>query len=173
MLSEGGDAGKPGDAVGVYSLYFKKYNEMSRTMPVIHPLAIDHAVTAIPVHSCAIEAHAGAQGLRLLLNDGASSYRIDLPDFVVLQLLRTVSQREATQLPMGMVGIEHGMKVAPVQEWRVAQLDEQGTAAIQLTDVRGIAGVYAFDLEELEALYLVIGDLMQRVRPSAASTTFN
>ena len=173
MLSEGGDAGKPGDAAGVYSLYFKKYNEMSRTMPVTHPLSNDHAVTAIPVHSCAIEAHAEAQGLRLLLNDGTSRYRIDLPDFVVLQLLRTVSQREASLLPMGMVGLEHGMSVAPVQEWRVAQLDEQGNAAIQLTDARGIGGVYAFDLEELEALFLVIGDLMQRVRPSAALTTLN
>ena len=131
------------------------------------------AVTTLPVSGCAIEAQAGAHGLRLVVEDGAARYSIELPDFVVLQMLRTVGQRGAQSHTVDVPGQDADVLVHPVQEWRVAQLDEQGTAAIQLTDVRGIGGAYSFDLEELEALYLVIGDLMARVRSTSARLRFN
>lgn len=64
--------------------------------------------------------------------------------------------------PNGMADTEEVM-AHPVAEWRVARLDGQGRAAIQLTDARGIGGAFVFDAEELQAIHTVIGDL---VRPS-------
>jgi len=113
----------------------------------------DHSPIAL--RACAVEARAGELGLSLQVEDGAMLYRIDVPDFVVLQMLRTVHLRDASVL-------DGDVQVHPVAEWRVARLDEHGSAAVQLTDVRGVGGAFAFDLEELQAIHQVMGDLIER-----------
>ncbi|MDD3786478.1 MAG: hypothetical protein PHQ87_13110 [Hydrogenophaga sp.] len=91
--------------------------------------------------------------------------------------LRRQSQRRVEELEQRCLALDAGpateespsgvadteVMAHPVAEWRVARLDGQGRAAIQLTDARGIGGAFVFDAEELQAIHTVIGDL---VRPS-------
>lgn len=61
--------------------------------------------------------------------------------------------------------------VMPVTEWRVAQLDDKGTTALQMKDEHGIACAYAFKREELFALYSVISDLVNRLSSVPTTTS--
>lgn len=125
-------------------------------------------IASVAVHACAVHAREGAQGLRLFVDGGGTQFSIDLPDDVVRQVLRTVGQNDTHRMPQDITEHDAGVMVHPVSEWRVAPLDAFGMAAIQMTDVRGMGGAYAFCLDELEAIHNVIGDLVLRLQRAPA-----